>query len=60
MAKRQLTPVAAGDQEEVFGELRQPVDLLRRSADGLAELLGGAGMPEREPGLGSQPGQRRP
>jgi hypothetical protein len=47
-AKRQPPPLEARDQEEVFGELRQPIDILSRRANRPAELLGRVAVSECE------------
>src|SRR5262249_44582564 len=48
------------DQQEILRELRQSVDLLRRPADGLAELVLGLTVAERQFELGPQERKRRP
>src|SRR5204862_6484552 len=59
-AQREASALRAGDQEQIFGELRQPVDLLDRAADRLTELLLRRAVTERELELGPQERQRRP
>ena len=54
----EFSAVRSRDQEQVAGELREPVGLLACDPQRAAELFGGIGVLEREVELGAHQGER--